>query len=409
MTRLEYCFVRLSAIIACLAICASSLADDDDEIVPGQVIVKLVQGAQITEFVERYAQYQVELLESIASRRTFLLGVPEGDEEEFVDIIIHDPDVDRAEPCYTGQDVNPDPGTQSIFVASTRSAYLTQYAVGLTRMDQAQNYSRGQGVIVAVLDSGLDRHHFALAPVIAPGGWNFIDNNADISDVGDGIDNDGDDLIDEAVGHGTMVAGLIRRTAPAARILPLKVLDSDGFTTTFRMVEAMYYAIDRGVPIINMSLGTTQETFVIEEAVLEALAARTLIIACTGNEDTASPVRYPSALSHLGVVAVSATDRFDRRADFSNFGEHVSICAPGEAITSTVPGNRFGRARGTSFAAPMVTGTAAILLSARPQSSPEEIRRRLYLGARDIRDRNPGYEGFLGAGRLDALVALRMR
>lgn len=383
---------------------APVLADDDDEVVPGEVVVKLIPDADPVAFANRY---RVTLLDQIPTRRTYLYGVPVGDEEEFVDIIEFDPDVELAQPCFTGRDVNPDAGTQSIFVASTYGQFIDQYAMTQINVNAAQTIARGAGVTVAVLDSGIDAQHPALAPAIAPGGWNFIDDNTDLRDRGDGIDNDGDDLIDEAVGHGTLVAGLIRRVAPESSILPLKVLDSDGFTTTWRMVEAIYYAIDAGVPIINLSMGTTEPTFILYEAMLEARTLGVLIVACTGNEDTSSPLRFPAAHSNLGVIAVSATDRIDRRAEWSNFGEHVSLCAPGVDITSTIPGGGYGRAQGTSFAAPMIAATAALLLSQDNDRTPPLLRLGLFRTAEDITDKNPGYEMFLGAGRLDAGAALR--
>lgn len=393
-----------------LASSAALRADDDDDVVPEQVVVKLRAGVNPLVFAARYREWypdpQRPILDSIASRRLYLFRVHEGDEEEFVDEIVRDPDVEKAQPCYTGRDVAPDPGTQSIFLASTRERYLLQPSTTRIQTDAAWSYATGHGVLVAVIDSGLDPTHPALAGSIAPGGWNFIDDNGDIRDIGDGIDNDNDGFIDEMVGHGTLVAGLVLRVAPAAKILPLRVLDSDGYTTTWRMIDALYTALDRGARIVNMSLGTTQPTFIVEDAVLEAVGRGMLIVACAGNEDTSSPVRFPAGHSDLGVLAVAATDNQDVRAWFSNYGRYVSLSAPGYRITSTIPGGGYGRADGTSLSAPFTAGAAALVVELNRGLHGAQIAWIIMKSADPIDHRNPNYQGMLGAGRLDVLDAV---
>lgn len=386
-----------------LAAASPAWADDDDDIVPGQVTVKLVPGVSPAVFI---AKYGVVLVDAIVSRRTYLIGVPVGDEEEFVDLIEDDPLVERAEPNYTGRDVLPDPSGQSIFVAGTAEEFARQGAIAVLGADQAQLHSTGKGVTIAVIDSGADVSHPMLRRAILPGGWNFIGENGDLSDVGDGIDSDDDGLIDEMVGHGTLVAGLIARIAPGARILPLKVLDSDGYTTTFRVVEAMYYAIDFGAPILNISLGTTQETFVIEEAMAEARAKGILVVAASGNDDTSSPVRYPAAASGDSVLAVAGLTSTSEKAKFSNFGPHISISAPAEDVTSAAPGGLFGKADGTSFSTPMVAATGALVWSRFPTLDAAEVAERIRARSRSVEAMNPNYPGQLGSGRLFTLGAV---
>lgn len=398
---------RLAGALALLLSAAPAVADDDDVVVPGQVVVKLAPGASIGTFLARYQQdWGATLLDQIPSRRTFLVGVFEGDEEEFVDAVEPDPDVDRIEPNYTGRDTNPDPGTQSIFVYSVPRDYLVQPAMLIIGADDAHSFSTGEGVVVAVIDSGIDPNHPELAARIVPGGWNFLAENDDVRDRREGVDSNGDGVIDGAFGHGTLVAGMIARVAPDAGILPLKVMDSDGLTSTFTMVEAIYYALDAGAPVLNISMGTTQQTFVLEEAVLEARHRGVCVVASAGNEATSSPVRYPAGHSALGVLAVAATDNHDRKADFSNYGPFISISAPGEGVTSTVPGGLYGRSDGTSLSAPMVSGTVALLRSARPDAPRNAVAARLLRSARPIDALNGNYIGEIGSGRLDALAAI---
>ncbi|MFI4917265.1 MAG: S8 family peptidase [Phycisphaerales bacterium JB060] len=404
-------FMRVLIAILMTRVIVEVAHADDDEVVPGQVVVRFAPGADIPAFLARWrAEYGAQVITRITSRPIYLLSVFEGDEEEFVDDVEFDPALDWAEPNYFGRDENPDPGTQSIFVASTSGAFQSQPAMKALGVDAAQRIATGRGVIVAAIDSGLDAAHPVLAGRIAPGGWNFITGTPDVADVGDGIDSDGDDLIDEAVGHGTMVAGLFARIAPDARILPLKVLDSDGLTSTFLMVEAIFYAIDNGAHITNISMGTTRETLVIDAALAEARDAGMLVVASTGNEDDSNP-RFPSGSSDesgssLGVLAVAAVDDENRRAEFSNYGQHVSLTAPGVDITSTTPGDGYGRANGTSFAAPMVAASAALYWSIAPDATAPQVRDRVLGLTVDVSALNPGYEGELGAGRLHAFWAV---
>lgn len=393
----------LTGLLALLASTAPVSADEQDEVVPGQVVVRLQPGASVSGFLTRYG---LTTLDDVASRDIWLLSVPEGDEEEMSDIFAVDPDVVWAEPNYTGKDLDPDPDTQSIFVSGNPQAYQDQPAISLTRLDRAHRLADGSGVLVAVLDSGIDADHPWLAGSLAPGAWNFIDDNADVRDIGDGVDSNDNGQTDEMVGHGTLAAGLIVRAAPGAQVLPLKVLDSDGLTNTFTLVQAIAYAVDQGAMIVNISMGTTVDTQILHDAVLEASAAQVVIVASVGNENTNSPVRFPAAYSDLGVIAVASTDAQDHRSEFSNFGQHVTLCAPGTVITSTVPGGGFGRASGTSFSAPLVAGTAALVVDRYGTSDPRVVRRLLTISATNIEGRNPGYEGLLGHGRLNAFHAL---
>lgn len=393
----------LAAFGLLVAYATPALADDDDDVVPGEVAVKLTPGFTIQEFAARYG---TPILEAIPATRTYLVRVTVGDEEEFVDILRGDPDVADAEPNFTGRDVNPDPGTQSIFVSSDLDAYVNQAPIDLIRADQANALSTGAGVTVAVIDSGIDVDHPQFAQRLAPGGRSFFGDPTDLADVGDRRDNDGDGLIDEAVGHGTLAAGLVVRVAPDALILPLRVMDSDGFTSTFDMANAVYYGMEQGAQVLNISMGSTRDTFVMFDAITEAQRRGVVVVASAGNEDTSSPVRFPAGYSDLGVVAVAATTLEDRRADFSNFGPHISLSAPGVDLTSTVPGSRYGRASGTSFAAPLVAGGAALMFELDPEAHSAAISARLIRTADRISPLNPGYERFLGRGRLNLFNAV---
>jgi subtilisin family serine protease len=380
-----------------------AFADGDDQVVPGQVVVRLQPGANLGAFLQRY---DVSSLDSVASTTIHLISVIPGDEEEFVDDLELDADVLWAEPNYTGRDLDPDPDTQSIFVAGTYNGYINQPSMGVIRQPQAQQLATGLGVVVAVLDSGIDPLHPILSSSITPGGWNYVDDNGDLRDIGDGLDSNNNGTADEMVGHGTLVAGLVLRVAPDAMILPIKVLDSDGLTTTFTLVKGIYHAVSSGAQVVNISMGSTIDTQVLTDALAAAQLAGVLIIASAGNEDTSSPVRFPAGAASSTVLAVAATHNNDERALFSNFGEHISLCAPGVMLTSTIPGGGFGRASGTSFAAPLVAGGAALVIERTSNDDPAAAALALRLAARPISVHNSGYEELLGTGRLDLQRAL---
>lgn len=390
---------RRTTFILALALAAGIVhADEDDTVVPFQAVVRLAPGVTISDINQRYGS---STLESIDGRNWYLLDTGSVDESTFADLVASDPDIIYVEFNFTGQDPAPDPGTQSIFFASTRQFYLTQPAwpqIGLG--GNQPSAGRGTGTTVAVIDSGVDPNHPAFAPGSILAGRNFLNGSTDIRDIGDGLDNDGDGLIDESVGHGTMVAGVLHYVAPAARILPLKVLDSDGKTTTFRVADAIYFAASSGATVVNLSLGSTADQGVVRDAITHAVAQGLVVVASVGNEGNETPVRFPSGLSTTpGVLAVASVTQSNGRADFSNFGTHVSLVAPGVSIGAPVPGGAYGVADGTSLSAPMVAGVAA-MYRARPGATPQSVATIIKNTAANISAANPGYHNMLGTGLL---------
>ena len=240
---------------------------------------------------------------------------------------------------------------------------------------------------------------------ILPGGFSFVDNSSDVSDVASSIDSDLDGLFDEMVGHGTFVSGLVRFAAPGAGLLPIKVLDSNGWTTTFRVAQEIDFAVSSGAHVINLSLGSPGDDIVWNEAISWAEQAGVVVIAAVGNEGNETPGWNPARVPD--VVAVASTDAGDTRSPFSNYGAYVDLRAPGSDIISTLPSGGYGRADGTSQATPIVAGVIALLKEVRPNFSPMQLRGALVSGSDSIAFQNPGFEGRLGTGRLNAVRAVR--
>lgn len=369
---------------------------DDPAFVPRQALVRLAPGASINDLT---VEYGVQTLVSLGSRNIHLLQLPENpDEQTFVDLFAADPRVIYADLNFYAEDTDADGTTQDIFLARTFQQYLADPTFVIVRSPAAHAVSRGEGVTLAVIDSGIDWTHPVFAGRIAPGGYNFIENNTDVSDGGVGL----------FAGHGTAVSGIVLRVAPDSRVLPLRVMDSDGSTTTFRLSQAIFHAVDQGARVINISLGTLADPFMLRDAVSEAVSAGVVIVAAAGNDDAESPPRSPAGLSDLGVIAVTATDAQLVKAPFSNFGTWVSVAAPGVSVHGPFPGGGYAEATGTSFAAPLVSGAVALAFSACPNAAASDVRAAVLSAALPIDVENPSYIGMLGSGLLDcaATVAL---
>ena len=218
-------------------------------------------------------------------------------------------------------------------------------------------------------------------------------------------------------GHGTHVAGIIGATAgngkggagiaPGVSILGIRVTDAQGYMYDEYIAEGIYAAIDRGAHIINMSLGGVGCAWVLEEAVRDAIASGVTVIASMGNTGS-NTINYPGALN--GVIAVCATDRANSRAHFSNYAPWADISAPGEAINSTVANpdnanqtNLYDVYDGTSMAAPVVAGVAALYTSAMGERvKPAVMEKALKASATKIVGSSSG----MGAGIVNAAKML---
>jgi len=278
-------------------------------------------------------------------------------------------------------------------------------------------------IVVAVIDTGIDTS----IPQLAESMWV---NPGEIA--GNGRDDDGNGYVDDIHGwdfrdgdyssligtdlhwHGTFVAGIIAAqpgevpivgVAPGVKIMDVRFLDSNN-TFSSRdwnmFVEAIDYAVDNGADIINMSVyanGNPPST--LQSAIHRAVQSGVVIIGISGNTGQTG-VLYPG--KYNDVIAVAATTEDDLHASFSTSGPEVSLCAPGDGITSFVPGGQTSTRSGTSFAAPHVTGTLALILSAYPSLSPSQAVDILMGSLTDLGAR--GFDPSFGQGLIDAFEAV---
>lgn len=261
----------------------------------------------------------------------------------------------------------------------------------------AHSISNGRGVKVAVMDTGVNATHPLLMGRVLSDGYDFVDQDSDPSDLPDGIDNDGDGILDEAAGHGCHVAGLVTIVAPGAMILPVRVLNSDGTGTAYSVARGIEYAVSRGARVINLSLSMTMSANVVSQAIGNAVAKGVILVCAAGNKDAngnISPLNYPA--SDGRVWAVGSLDGEGRPSNFSAPGPGVLFSAPGENLLSAYLDDGYASWSGTSMSAPLVSGTAALYLAMNRWQSPDAVRARLVSTALPV----AGDYALVGAGQI---------
>ena len=209
-----------------------------------------------------------------------------------------------------------------------------------------------------------------------------------------------------AFGHGTMVAGVVHRAAPWAKIMPLKAFTADGQANLFDIVRAVYWAVDHGAQVINMSFSMEAFSPELLRAVNYAARKGVTCVASAGNDGAETTV-YPAALGDA--IGVASTDRWDYLSPFSNFGDDlVTVSAPGENILTAYPGGRWAVVSGTSFAAPWVSGAVALFVD-RNDADTKPVRANYYISVDALAHSQPVH-GFghlrSGHGRMDVRRAL---
>ena len=299
-----------------------------------------------------------------------------------------------------------------------------QWAVGpasLLDLPGAWALSQGKGVTVAIVDSGTRLEHSDLAPNIWTNFGEIPANGVDDDHNGFVDDVHGVDLtttapqqdLSDGNGHGTHVAGIIAAVAngrgvvgvaPRARIMTVRVMDAQGRGTTGAVADGIRYAAANGARIINLSLKSDAPDPRIDEAIAAAQAANALVVVAAGNEgvDLDRQPSYPASIPSPNLLAVAATTPSDGRgiADFSNYGAlTVQVAAPGEQILSTSHDGGYVVESGTSMAAPMTSGVAALMAGANPKLGGVQLRSLLMQSA--VRSQLP-----VAAGYVDALRAV---
>lgn len=290
-----------------------------------------------------------------------------------------DPRIEYAEPNYLGKFEDlPAPAA-----APNDPEAVNAWWINALNARQAWAVSSGRDITVALLDTGIDLSHADLAPNIRSDGFNFGDGNSTPQDQS---------------GHGTNVAGLVAAVcnngigacgiASQARLLPVKI--NQGATLNFdsaTLAAAIRYASSRA-QVINLSLTVAEQTQTVAEALDSALAAGVVVVAAAGNGGGA--VAFPA--SYPGIIAVSSVDESGRLVSSANRGPQIALLAPGVRLASTRLGGGSGTiADGTSFAAPLVSGTVAQLLAVDSRLNRDQVRSAMISAGNTVTDASGNY------------------
>ena len=420
---------------------------------PGELLIRLTPDAaklQANAPISRlHAEHKVESLRPLFPylarpalnpnlKRTYLLRfAPDVDLETIKTVYAESPLVEAVAFNYLRPTLQEPRRREGEAVNPNDPRYAEQWNLPLTRLPQAWAIEKGDAnVVIAIIDSGIDYRHDDLAAKtwVNPGelphngldddgngyvddvhGWDFTDA-PNVQGEGDFIEGD-NEPIDES-GHGTHVAGIAGAMADngigiagVAWNCPLMAIRAGlSLGGSSRMQDddsaaAIVYAADNGASVINMSWGSEQVSFVIQDAVDYAHARGVVLVGAAGNSQKAAAI-FPAAYRH--VIAVASTEQHQRRFYQSNFGASVDIAAPGNVILSTQIDNQYRLLTGTSMAAPHVAGVAALMLSKRPALTHEEVR-QILINTADVvlqEESDEPDSGFVGAGTLNAERAL---
>jgi thermitase len=270
------------------------------------------------------------------------------------------------------------PGSGSTTAQYVQSTADLKYLWALARIHALPStwpVSNGDPVLVAVLDTGIDKNHEDLSGRVVA--------EVDLSDSPTAAD---------VYGHGTPIAGIIAADvtndlgivglAPASLLINVKVADDDGRCRLSSLAAGIIWAVDYGARVINISIELKESTPDLEKAIDYAWDKGALVIAAAGNDGNSLPV-YPAAF--VNCLAVTAIQENGTLAPLANYGDWVDVAAPGMDIYSTLPGNNYGYKHGTSFATAYVSGLAAVLFSLATDTSGDgklndEVRRAIEAG-----------------------------
>ncbi len=353
---------------------------------PGQILVKFRAPTPPLEAASILAQQDLAIGEEIQGLQVRRVAVPPGQEQAMVERLSQDPRVEYAELDYLVYAT----------IIPNDTEYYRQWGPAKIQAPAAWDLTVGDSnVIIAIVDTGVDLNHPDLDDKIVAG-WDFVNE---------------DSYAWDDHGHGTHVAGIaaaetnngdgVAGISWGALIMPVKVLDQQGDGYYSDVAEGILWACSQGAEIINLSLGGSEPSATLQDAVEEAYDDGCLMVAAAGNGGGYGvdyPGRYPET------IAVAATDQSDSRASFSDYGPQIDVAAPGVAVYSTLWFHTYGWKDGTSMAAPHVAGLAALVWSRCPDMTNTEVQDVIESTADDLG--SSGWDIYYGWGRINALSAV---
>ncbi|GAA0349930.1 S8 family peptidase [Bacillus horti] len=374
----------------------------------GQVFVQFTSEDTASEWIQEHPEFIIEKQYG----ELVLLSHTQLKTEELIQTLTQFPQVVQAEPNYIynkqAQEILNNQAQVRFTQAQNDGAevkkspndeFFMPYQWNLKEIFAEQGWGLSSGstqITIAYLDTGIDIDHEDLKDKIDDG-FNSFDKSTNI--------------VDEH-GHGTHVAGIIGAltnnvtgiagTAWENRVLPVKALNENGEGSIFEIASGLIWATDHGAKVINLSLGDSEHSDLLYDAIRYAYERDVVLIAAAGNENVEEPM-FPSAYDE--VLAVSAVNEKLEKADFSNYGPHIDVAAPGENIPSTFIDDQYVFMSGTSMASPHVAGLAGLIRSFRPDLTNDEVMDVIRKTATDLGA--PGHDPVFGHGLINIEKALQ--
>lgn len=361
----------------------SVFSTDSEKWAKGRILVQPRMGVddeQLAKILSAQGGKSIGIIQAI---NVHIVELPANANEKAVaNLLAHNPNLEFAEVD----------GIVAPVLTTNDTYYSSQWHLPKVNAPAAWDHSKGSGVVIAILDSGVDGTHPDLASRMVPG-YNFYDNNTNTTDVH---------------GHGTWCAGTaaaignnalgVAGVAWEAQIMPVRISDTTGYAYWSTIATGINWAADNGAKVASISyqahLGSTVSTaaqyFQSKGGVVVNSAGNTGALDSTAN----SPY----------LISVSATDSGDVKTNWSTYGPYVDLSAPGTSIYTTARGGGYATVQGTSFSCPITAGTAALMFSVNPSLSPTQIQNILFSTAKDLGA--VGYDQYYGYGRVDAGAAV---
>ena len=362
---------------------AANAAPGEQRWVPGQILVAPKAGVGPANFEALLQRHGGRSKGRLGPLDVHIVSVPVQAEAAVAAALARNPGIRFAELDLL---VRPD------ITSADDQHYSDAWHLATINAPAAWDNSLGNGVIVAVLDTGVDASHPDLQGQLVPG-WNMYDNNSNTADV---------------YGHGTKVAGVIAASsnnaigvtsiAWNAKIMPVRISGPDGWASTSTIASGLNWAADNGAQVANISYAVSNSGAITSAA--ENLRNKGgVVCAAAGNDGN-----QLSTAPNPSIITVSATNSSDALTGWSNYGSLIDVSAPGAGIWSTSNGGGYAAVSGTSFSSPATAAVVALIMARNPSLSPAQVENILMNSAVDLG--TPGQDDFFGHGRVDAAAAV---
>ena len=374
----------IATAIASLA--APAFAAQSEDFAAGRIIVEPRAGLTVADFDKILKANGAGKARKLGQSNIHVIDVARGSEKAIANKLKHNPHFKFAEL------------DQRVEVSATTNDPMlgSEWHINKIGAATAWDSVQGTGVTIAILDSGMDAAHPDLAGN-AVAGYNSYDNNTNTADV---------------CGHGTKAAGSaaaaannavgVAGVANKARIMPVRIAYNNSgscYAYFSTMASGVTWAADHGARVVNISYANVPTSSAVQSAANYLKGKGGLLFVSAGNYN-----RDEGFTPTDTMIAVSATDSYDNRASFSSYGAFVSLSAPGAGIYTTVMGGGYGAVNGTSFASPVAAAVAALVMSANPSLSADQVKNILFTTAVDLG--TAGRDIYFGYGRVNAAAAV---